>query len=150
MSIMVLILEFINTIITIKGLFMKKILRGLLFASAIFFANSTLFSIPVESVEEFNKIKNGKGLSIVKIGADWCSFCKKMEPAFNKCAKQYGNKAKFYSIDADNKKLGPVLQEEKILGYPTILFFKDGKEESRERGGIAESELNILIKDFVK
>jgi len=60
----------------------------------------------------------------VMVTASWCSNCKALVPIFEKTAEDLGDKADFsyLSVD-DNESLAKSL---KIMGVPTILFYRHG------------------------
>lgn len=88
-----------------------------------------------------------KGSHFIKFYAPWCGHCKKMSPAWDELAKDVdGDKSVSTTIaKVDCTKHQSVCQEQGVGGYPTIMFFRDGKKVEQYRGGRAFNEL----KDYV-
>jgi len=88
-----------------------------------------------------------KGSHFIKFYAPWCGHCKKMAPAWDELAKDVdGDKSLTTTIaKVDCTAHQSVCQEYGVGGYPTIKFFRDGKEVEQYRGGRAFKDL----KDYV-
>lgn len=81
----------------------------------------------------FNQYINSSDLpSVVDFYSDSCPPCKAMEPVFLKVSEIFSGKAKFFKFNVDKNSLIPSSQ--KILGIPTIIIFKEGKETERLTG----------------
>lgn len=62
---------------------------------------------------------------VVDFYATWCGPCKILSPRLDKLAGSFTNEVKFVKINVDE---APTLtQRLGIQGFPTLLFFKDGK-----------------------
>jgi thiol-disulfide isomerase/thioredoxin len=100
------------------------------------------------SVNDFN-IKNGDvflkhkpgvpGMLLVK--TEWCGYCQRFKPTFNKLANLLGNGFICAVIDGDT--LSTSLSTSlKVSGYPSIFFFdQSGKIISNYSGDRSESDL---------
>ena len=62
--------------------------------------------------------------------ANWCSACKHLHPLIVQAAQKLPDLV-FAKVNIDT--LAKVGQQYKILGVPSLLFFKDGKELSDSR-----------------
>lgn len=84
----------------------------------------------------------GKNL-IVKVGAEWCTECRLIEPVLEKFQQDFPEMM-FFSLDVD--KNGSIAEEYKIEQLPTIIAFKNGKLVSRwdESIGDLRGWLNML------
>ncbi len=79
---------------------------------------------------------------IIELGADWCSPCKALEPAFKEISEEIKN-AKFYKIDVDKE---PGLTKKfEVMSVPTIIIFKKGKEIARINGYPGKENLKERI-----
>ncbi len=74
--------------------------------------------------ETFDKdVLKTQGFVIVDVGAEWCGYCKIMDPIYEELAEAYPT-IKFLKIDADENK---IIDEYGAKYLPTFLFFKDGE-----------------------
>lgn len=78
-----------------------------------------------------------------------CGPCLLLMPQIEKLEEKYGNKIKIFKVDASkNRRLCLNL---KVMGLPTFLFYKDGKEVSRFTGNdIKIDEIEEEIKRLIE
>jgi len=79
------------------------------------------------------------GIVIVDFYADWCGPCKMMAPVFEEAQAEYEGRALFAKINVDESK--EIAIENKVMGIPTLIFFKDGKIAERVTGVIDKGAL---------
>jgi thioredoxin len=75
---------------------------------------------------------------ILDFWASWCNPCLVTKPVVEKLAREYLGRVDFLAINADDSP--DVLKEFRVLGIPTLLTLRDGKEISRLTG--AQNEVN--------
>ncbi|OGN62982.1 MAG: thioredoxin [Chlamydiae bacterium RIFCSPHIGHO2_12_FULL_49_11] len=86
--------------------------------------------------------KSEKNL-VVEVYAPWCGPCKMLAPIMEAIAVQFDGKCTFVKLNGDvNDKL---IEAWHIRGYPTLLFFKNGKEVGREVGFTRKEKLVEVI-----
>jgi len=69
---------------------------------------------------------------VVDFWAAWCGPCRMIAPFVEELATEYGDKAVVAKMDTDANPMTPT--KFGILGIPTLIFFKDGKEVDRMVG----------------
>ena len=84
---------------------------------------------------------------VVDVWADWCGPCKMIAPHFAAAEEELKDKVRFFKLDADkNEKL---VRKYKIMGIPTLLFFKDGQLADRSSGMMTKAAIlkraNLLL-----
>ena len=105
----------------------------------------------ITSVQEFDELVLGsKELVIVDFWAGWCEPCTVMRPEVEAVAEKLKDQVKFFSVDAEDKTLRPILLKEGVEGIPYMVFFKDGKLLDRLAGYKKADVLEALIKEVIK
>lgn len=70
--------------------------------------------------------------AVVDLWAEWCGPCHMIAPAVNQLAEAYDGRAVIAKLNVDENPNTPGRYG--IMGIPTLLFFKDGKEVDRQVG----------------
>ena len=83
------------------------------------------------------------GLVIVDFYADWCGPCKMMAPIFEEAQTEYEGRAVFTKVNVDESK--EIAVDNKIMGIPTLIFFKDGQIVERVTGVVDKGSLYSKI-----
>jgi len=84
-----------------------------------------------------------KGLVLVDFWAPWCAPCKIIAPTLNEIAEEQSDKVTIAKVNVDQQK--QVAQKYKIRNLPTLILFKDGKEQKRITGVKAK---RVLLKEI--
>jgi thioredoxin len=98
--------------------------------------------------EEFGTIVLGSQLpAVVDFWAEWCGPCRAIAPAVSQLAAEYEGRAVVVKLDADE--YPEIITRYGIMGIPTLLYFKGGKEVDRVIGltgyGTLKSRLEKLL-----
>lgn len=94
--------------------------------------------------EQFDKaMESGKAI-LVDFWAPWCSYCRRIGPAYDKVAAQYGEELAVVKINIDDEPL--LAQQENIEVIPTLVIYKGGKS----LGSIVAPESKAHIDSFIK
>ncbi len=84
-----------------------------------------------------------RDLVLVDFWAPWCAPCKIIAPTLNEIAEEYSDKVTIAKVNVDQQK--QVAQKYKIRNLPTLILFKDGKEQKRITGVKAK---RVLLKEI--
>lgn len=86
-------------------------------------------------------------ICLVKFGAGWCSPCKMMGKTLASILPEFPE-INYQDIDVDDY---PDLSKEyKIKSVPTVILFKDGKEDQRIVGNVKSDALRATFREAVK
>ena len=96
------------------------------------------------STENFEKevLKSEKTV-LVDFYADWCGPCNAMAPVIEELAKELEGKVKVGKINVDENP--DIAVEYNVMSIPTLIVFKNGKEEKRLVGLRNKEELINLF-----
>lgn len=94
--------------------------------------------------ENFEKevLKSEKPV-LVDFYADWCGPCNAMAPVIEELATELDGKAKIGKINVDDNP--DIAVEYNVMSIPTLIIFKNGKEEKRLVGLRDKEELLSLF-----
>lgn len=91
----------------------------------------------------YSRMEEGE-LMLVDFWAPWCSYCRRIEPAYEKIAEQYGDKMAVAKVNIDDE---PQLAEkERIEVIPTLVLYRGAEA----LGSIVAPESKAMIDDFIR
>lgn len=103
---------------------------------------------PVNSIGEFQKIKEEEPSALFYFSHEECNVCKVLKPKIEELLSEYFPKTTMYSVHT--KELPELAGQERIFAVPTILVFFDGKEYIRKSRHIGLAELEQEIERYYK
>lgn len=84
--------------------------------------------INVKNKEEFTQALDTSGIQVMVFTAFWCPDCMYIKPFMPEIEEEFSN-LKFYSLNRDH--CMDIAIEYEVMGIPSFICFKDGKEISR-------------------
>jgi thioredoxin 1 len=84
---------------------------------------------------------------LVDFWAEWCSPCRALAPTVEAVAEQYASTARVVKLNVDHN--AAVSQQYGIKGIPTLILFKNGKEEERVVGATSKEAISRMIDKHV-
>lgn len=113
---------------------MKKVFKLCLIMISILFITGCGGNKYLKKIDykEYHKMLDNKESFVLEIMRTNCSACQNFKPKLEEVVKEY--KVKVYYIDTDDldeKTQDKIFNETGISGTPTVIFYKNGKEESK-------------------
>lgn len=90
-----------------------------------------------------SEVLQTKGIVMVDFWAVWCGPCRIIAPTVEELSKEYADKIKVGKLNTDENP--DVASRYKIMGIPTIMFFKDGQKVDQIVGAVPKPQLKAKI-----
>ncbi|MDA8169829.1 MAG: thioredoxin [Nitrospiraceae bacterium] len=90
-----------------------------------------------------SEILKSDGLVMVDFWAAWCGPCRIIAPTVEELAKEYTGKLKVAKLNTDENP--DVASKYKIMGIPTLIFFKNGDKVDQIVGAVPKPQLKAKI-----
>lgn len=84
---------------------------------------------------------------LVDFWAEWCAPCRMLAPTVEAVAEKYATTATVVKLNVDHNP--SVSQRYGIKGIPTLILFKNGKEEERVVGATSEQAISRMLDKHV-
>lgn len=90
-----------------------------------------------------DEVLKNSGLVMVDFWAVWCGPCRMIAPSIEELAKEYTGKLKVGKLNTDEN--SEIASRYKIMGIPTVMFFKDGQKVDQIVGAVPKPQLKAKI-----
>jgi thioredoxin 1 len=84
-----------------------------------------------------------EGVTVVDFWAPWCGPCRMVAPVIEELAEQYDGKVQICKVNTDEEQ--DIAVKFGIRSIPTIVFFKNGKQEDTIIGAAAKQAFEQKI-----
>lgn len=88
-----------------------------------------------------------KGVTLVDFFATWCNPCRMMAQILPDIESELEGKAKIIKVDVD--KCEKLAREYGVMSIPTLIIFKDGKEQEKHIGIWQSDDCVKAIKKYI-
>ncbi len=88
-----------------------------------------------------------EGLVLVDFWAVWCGPCRMIAPTIEELFKEYDGKLKVVKLNTDENP--DIASKYKIMGIPTIMFFKNGEKVDQMVGAVPKPQIKSKIDSFL-
>lgn len=101
-------------------------------------------SVVSVSDSEFQKVVLESEVPVLlDFTAVWCGPCKAIAPLLDRLADRQQGKLKVVKMDVDHNPLTP--SRFGVQNIPTLILFKNGREEARRVGSLSQSALDSWV-----
>ncbi len=99
----------------------------------------------LKTTNELDEILKSNKIVLVDFFATWCGPCKMMSPVID-TMEQKMSEIKFVKINVEE--FESIATKYEVQGVPTILIFKEGKEQERSSGFVPEEVLTQKLNKY--
>lgn len=93
---------------------------------------------------QFNELIQGGKAVLVDYWAPWCGYCRRIGPAYDKIAQEFGEEIAVVKVNIDEEPL--LAHGERIEVIPTLVLYRDGKALN----SIVAPESKAAIANFIE
>ena len=88
----------------------------------------------------------GKGLVLADFWAPWCTYCRRIAPAFGKIAGQCAGELTAVKVNVDEEP--ELAQEYQVEVIPTLILFRDGKAAGTVVAPDSKAAIEAFIEEY--
>ncbi|MEK6692252.1 MAG: thioredoxin [Nitrospirota bacterium] len=100
-------------------------------------------ALKVSSDSWQKEVLEAEGPVLVDFWASWCGPCMMIAPIVEEMATEYAGKLKVVKLNTDENP--DIASRYKIMGIPTLIFFKDGTIADQIVGAVPKTQLKAKI-----
>ena len=89
------------------------------------------------------EVLKAPGLVLVDFWAVWCGPCRMVAPIVDEISKEYEGKLKVLKLNTDENP--DVAGKYRIMGIPTLMFFKNGQTVDQVVGAVPKAQLKTKV-----
>ena len=94
--------------------------------------------------EQFQQALSGDKPVLVDFWAPWCGSCRRIGPAYDKIAEEYGDRLTAVKVDIDQE--AQLAREAQVEVIPTLILYKGGKA----LGSVVNPGSKAAIDQFIR
>ncbi|HXF43117.1 MAG TPA: thioredoxin [Pyrinomonadaceae bacterium] len=93
------------------------------------------------------EVLGSEKVTLVDFWAEWCAPCRQLTPRLESVAEELNGQVNFYKLNVDDN---PATADKYgVRGIPTLILFKEGKEEERIVGLVSKEALSDFLRKYL-
>jgi thioredoxin 1 len=104
-------------------------------------------TLKVNSDSWQKEVLEAVGTVLVDFWASWCGPCLMIAPVVEELATEYSGRLKVVKLNTDENP--DIASRYKIMGIPTLLFFKEGRIIDQLVGAVPKNQLKAKIDSVI-
>lgn len=94
----------------------------------------------IQTREQFEEVIKSETPIIVKVFADWCPDCKRLDMFIPEIIEEYSN-YKWYQANSDE--IAGLAEDYEVMGIPSILIFQNGEKKAHQHSAFTKTPESV-------
>jgi thioredoxin 1 len=120
---------------------------GYMLKTSLFSKEPTMSEMAITDQNFSTEIEESTGVALVDFWAPWCGPCRMLGPIIEQLAEELEGKVKIGKLNVDENSNTP--SRFGVMGIPTMIIFKDGKEVDKLVGALPKEQILNKINQYL-